>query len=71
MTTLESFIVDCFAKVPCNNLPADDFSKHSGLIFDSPEFNKIYYLEPVKEIIQVIEFDLKEEQINTINTKVV
>lgn len=53
MNTLESYVIECFASVPQNNLPADDFSKHSSYVFDSPDFAKIYYVEPVKEVVQV------------------
>ncbi|GJQ75861.1 hypothetical protein Trydic_g17927 [Trypoxylus dichotomus] len=53
INVLESFVVECFSNVPCNNLPADDFTKYSDHIFDSPNFKKIYYVEPVKEVIQV------------------
>ncbi|KRT84343.1 Peptidase, partial [Oryctes borbonicus] len=53
ITVLESFVVECFSNVPCNDLPADDFAKYSDHIFDSPNFTKMYYVEPVKEVLQV------------------
>lgn len=54
MKTLESFVVECFQNVACNNLPGDDFTKYSSDLFDFQQFNKIYYVEPVKDILQVI-----------------
>lgn len=53
MDVLESYVVDCFSQVPNNNLPADDFKQFANGVFDTPQFKRLYYVKPVKDICQV------------------
>lgn len=54
MKVLADFTVECLGKIPSNDLPADDFKQYSNIIFDSPQFNKLFYVEPFKDIMQVM-----------------
>ncbi|KAJ8928146.1 hypothetical protein NQ314_019326, partial [Rhamnusium bicolor] len=51
--TLENYVLDCFANVPNNGLPPDDFKPFAEGIFDTPEFNRLYYVKPTKDLCQV------------------
>lgn len=53
MDVLESYVVDCWSQVPSNNLQADDFKPFADGIFDTPQFKRLYYIKPVKDICQV------------------
>lgn len=50
---LQNFVLDCFKNVPSNNQPAIDFKQYSDIIYDTPEFNKIYYIIPNKNSVSV------------------
>jgi nardilysin len=52
MDVLQKYVLECFSNVPSNDLPPDDF-KLCTLMFDTPEFAKFYYLQPIKDGIQV------------------
>jgi nardilysin len=45
-------VLECFHNVPSNDLPPDDFTPFVN-VFDTPEFPKLYYVQPVKEGVQV------------------
>lgn len=54
MDVLEDYVTQCFADVPNNGLPADDFTLFKGSnSFDTPSFRKIYKIKPIKDICQV------------------
>lgn len=53
MEVLESYVLNCFSKVPSNHLPADDFKQFADGIYDTKEFKRIYYVKPVKDVCQV------------------
>ncbi|XP_044007483.1 nardilysin-like [Aphidius gifuensis] len=54
LDTLEDYVKKCFANVPCNNLPSDDFSKFMGAeSFDTPSFKRIYKIKPSKDVCQI------------------
>lgn len=50
---LEDYVLKCFSKVPNNNLPPNNFEQYADRIFKNDNFSKIYYIEPVKETLQV------------------
>ncbi|KAJ8920211.1 hypothetical protein NQ315_011872 [Exocentrus adspersus] len=52
MDVLEAFVLDCFCNVPSNNVPADDFKEFVNKVFDTPEFKRMYYVEPNKDVCQ-------------------
>ncbi|CAH1155362.1 unnamed protein product [Phaedon cochleariae] len=51
--TLQKYVVECFSKVPNNELPANDFTVFSNGLFETPEFNRLYYMKPTKDSCQV------------------
>ncbi|XP_015122355.1 nardilysin-like [Diachasma alloeum] len=54
LDTLENYVKQCFAKVPCNNLPPDDFTRFNGAkSFDTDHFRRIYKIKPIKDICQI------------------
>ncbi|XP_063992103.1 nardilysin-like [Diachasmimorpha longicaudata] len=54
LDTLETYVKQCFANVPNNNLPPDDFSKFKGAkSFDTDRFRRIYKIKPMKDICQI------------------
>ncbi|XP_012257789.2 nardilysin-like [Athalia rosae] len=54
LDTLEQYVIECFANVPNNGLPPDDFTKFKGVqTFDTPNFKKIYKIKPVKDVCQI------------------
>lgn len=53
MHELEAYVVDCFSKVPNNNLEADDFSLFHNKIFNTDDFTKMYYIKPTKDLCQL------------------
>lgn len=54
LDTLEAYVKQCFANVPCNNLPADDFTQFKGAkSFDTDQFRKIYRIKPIKDTCQI------------------
>ncbi|XP_018577073.1 nardilysin [Anoplophora glabripennis] len=53
METLQTYVLDCFYNVPNNNLPPEDFSKFGDGIFDTPEFQKMYYIKPNTDLCQL------------------
>uniref|UniRef100_A0A6P7FSM8 Nardilysin-like n=1 Tax=Diabrotica virgifera virgifera TaxID=50390 RepID=A0A6P7FSM8_DIAVI len=52
LETLEDYVKDFFSGIPNNNLPKPNFSELVD-VFDTPEFNRIYYIKPLTEIIQL------------------
>lgn len=56
MEVLESYVLDCFSKVPTNNLPPHDFKQYAEGIYDTKEFKRMYYVKPIKDVCQVIIF---------------
>ncbi|KAM0729058.1 Nardilysin [Formica fusca] len=54
LDTLEEYVTTCFADVPSNGLPPNDFTEFKGSIsFDTPAFRRMYKIKPVKDISQV------------------
>lgn len=53
LQTLEEWVIKYFSSVPNNDLPPDDFTPFINNSFDTPEFRKIYHVDPVKDICQV------------------
>ncbi|XP_021929041.1 nardilysin isoform X2 [Zootermopsis nevadensis] len=53
METLESLVCDAFSAVPSNGLPPDDFKEFADLPFKLSEFNRMYWVKPVKDMHQV------------------
>lgn len=53
MEVLETYVLDCFSRVPTNNLPADDFKGFAEGVYDTDEFKRMYYVKPVKDVCQV------------------
>ncbi|KAI4479428.1 hypothetical protein M0804_011213 [Polistes exclamans] len=54
LDTLEEYAIQCFSKVPSNDLPPTDFSEFKGAdSFDTPSFRKIYKVKPVKDVCQI------------------
>ncbi|CAG9829033.1 unnamed protein product [Diabrotica balteata] len=52
LETLEAYVKEYFSGIPNNNLPKPNYSEYVD-VFDTPEFNTIYYIKPLKEIIQL------------------
>ncbi|XP_072378295.1 nardilysin-like [Diabrotica undecimpunctata] len=52
LDTLEAYVKEFFSGIPNNNLPKPNFNDIVD-VFDTPEFNKIYYIKPLTEIIQL------------------
>ncbi|XP_060528404.1 nardilysin-like [Cylas formicarius] len=50
---LEEYVLQCFSDVPTNGLPGYDYSKYAENIFDTPEFNRVYYIKPIKDLRQI------------------
>lgn len=64
---MEKYVTACFADVPTNGLPPDDFTEFKdGVSFDTPAFRKMYKVKPFKDVSQVCE---KLEQIVYDNNK--
>ncbi|KAK9890849.1 hypothetical protein WA026_012195 [Henosepilachna vigintioctopunctata] len=53
MEELQNFILECFSNVPNNALPSDDFKKYENNVFNTPQFSRIYYIKPQKDICQL------------------
>ncbi|CAG9829034.1 unnamed protein product [Diabrotica balteata] len=53
LDTLQEYVVECFSNVPNNHLDKDDFSAFKEGVFDTPEFNRIYYIKPLQQLIKV------------------
>ncbi|XP_017752516.1 PREDICTED: nardilysin-like isoform X2 [Eufriesea mexicana] len=54
LDVLEDYVVQCFANVPNNNLPPDDFTQFKGAdSFNTSCFRKIYKIKPIKDVCQV------------------
>ncbi|XP_071572686.1 nardilysin [Temnothorax nylanderi] len=54
LDTLEKYVTTCFADVPNNALPPDDFTKFKGGVsFDTPAFRKMYKVKPFKDVNQL------------------
>ncbi|XP_072378297.1 nardilysin-like [Diabrotica undecimpunctata] len=52
LETLEAYVKEFFSGIPNNNLHKPNFSEYVD-VFDTQEFNRIYYIKPLKEIIQL------------------
>lgn len=50
---LESYVIECFSNVPNNSLPPDDFKSFTKTIYSTENFNRLYYVKPVKDLSQV------------------
>ncbi|KMQ86607.1 nardilysin-like isoform x1 protein [Lasius niger] len=51
---LEEYVTTCFADVPSNGLPPDDFTEFKGGIsFDTPAFRRMYKIKLAKDINQL------------------
>ncbi|KAL3267871.1 hypothetical protein HHI36_007012 [Cryptolaemus montrouzieri] len=53
MEELQGFVLDCFSGVSNNNQPPDDFKKHENDVFNTPQFSKLYYIKPQRDICQL------------------
>lgn len=54
LDVLEDYVIQCFANVPSNSLPPDDFTPFKGAnSFDTPSFRRIYKIKPIKDSCQV------------------
>lgn len=53
LDTLQNLVLECFSSVTNNRMKKDDFSPYADGIFDTPGFNKIYYIKPIKEMIKL------------------
>ncbi|XP_050307401.1 nardilysin [Anthonomus grandis grandis] len=53
MEELERYTLQTFTKVENNKQPADNFALVHKNVFDTPEFKKIYYVIPSKNVCQV------------------
>ncbi|XP_018360056.1 PREDICTED: nardilysin-like isoform X1 [Trachymyrmex cornetzi] len=54
LDTLEKYVITCFADVPSNGLPPDDFTAFKdGISFDTPAFRKMYKVKPFKDVSQL------------------
>ncbi|CAK9817833.1 Nrdc [Anthophora plagiata] len=54
LDVLEDYVTQCFASVPSNGLPADDFTAFKEKnAFDTPRFRRIYKIKPVKNVCRV------------------
>ncbi|KAJ8952795.1 hypothetical protein NQ318_008112 [Aromia moschata] len=53
METLQEYVLECFTNVPNNGLHPNDFTEYSNRVFDTPEFTRIYYIKPSKDLCQV------------------
>lgn len=52
MQNIQNLVLECFSTVPNNSIPKDDFS-FAVDTFDTPEFNRIYYIKPIDETIEM------------------
>ncbi|EFN65226.1 Nardilysin [Camponotus floridanus] len=54
LDTLEQYVITCFADVPSNGLPPEDFAEFKdGISFDTPAFRRMYKVKSVEDINQV------------------
>ncbi|XP_011685956.1 PREDICTED: nardilysin-like [Wasmannia auropunctata] len=54
LDTLEMYVTSCFADVPSNGLPPDNFTEFKdGISFDTPAFRKMYKVKPFKDVSQL------------------
>ncbi|XP_018310444.1 nardilysin-like [Mycetomoellerius zeteki] len=53
LDALEKHVIMCFADIPNNGLPPDDFTIFKDVSFDTPAFRKIYKVKPFKDISQL------------------
>lgn len=46
LDTLENYVTKCFADVPNNGLPPDDFTEFTGVKpFDTPAFHRVHFMK--------------------------
>lgn len=65
LDTLEKYVITCFADVPSNGLPPDDFAEFKdGISFDTLAFRRMYKVKSVEDINQVCKSDLNTDVIN-------
>ncbi|KAG7214075.1 hypothetical protein KM043_001439 [Ampulex compressa] len=54
LDTLEEYVIECFANVPNNGLPPDDFTAFKGAdSFNTSHFRKMYKIRPIKDVCQI------------------
>ncbi|CAH0554760.1 unnamed protein product [Brassicogethes aeneus] len=53
METLQQYVLDCFSNVPNNTLSKPDLLKNCSGLFDTPQFKRMYYVQPSKDLCQV------------------
>ncbi|KYN11880.1 Nardilysin, partial [Trachymyrmex cornetzi] len=54
LDTLENYVTKCFADVPNNGLPPDNFTAFKdGVSFDTPTFRKMYKVKPFNDTNQL------------------
>ncbi|CAL1678005.1 unnamed protein product [Lasius platythorax] len=54
LDTLQKYVTTCFADVPSNGLPPDDFTEFKdGISFDTPAFRRMYKIESVQNLSQL------------------
>ncbi|KMQ88920.1 nardilysin isoform x3 [Lasius niger] len=54
LNTLEEYVTTCFADVPSNGLPPDDFTVFKGISFETLAFRRMYKIKPAKNLSQDI-----------------
>ena len=42
-----------FTNIQNNNLPPDNFRQYENIVFKTSEFHKVYYVKPMKDILEV------------------
>ncbi|KAH1009982.1 nardilysin isoform X1 [Dendroctonus ponderosae] len=52
MEQLQQYVLDHFSEIPNNDLPPIQFTEFRS-VFNTPEFNKLYYVIPMKDFCQV------------------
>lgn len=50
---LQSYVMRYFTHIHNNNLPPDDFRQYEDIVFKTSEFHKLYYVKPMKDILEV------------------
>ncbi|XP_049824034.1 nardilysin isoform X2 [Aethina tumida] len=52
LDTLQEYVVQCFSNVKNNGIAPPDLTIHKN-VFDTPEFRRVYYMQPTKDICQL------------------
>ncbi|KAJ8983824.1 hypothetical protein NQ317_008950 [Molorchus minor] len=53
METLQEYVLESFCNVPNNELPPHDLTQYGEGVFDTPDFTRIYYINPTKDLRQL------------------